>query len=158
MESLIHPRLGPFDADAGEWQAAVPLTFPCTGYSTSNVCIVAGEELGPSQQQFQAVLDLIEAPQSFRGTLAEAMFHAYSSDIRARYLEKITAEPGANIPADKLPELIAASEIWWLIDGVHRIRVEENATLSIDFSVMFDEKRGLCVAIKSRAIERARME
>jgi hypothetical protein len=25
MESLIHPRLGPFDADAGEWQVRVAI-------------------------------------------------------------------------------------------------------------------------------------
>jgi len=158
MESLIHPQLGPFDADGGEWQAAVPLTFRCAGYSTSNVCIVAGEDPGPSEQQFKAVLDLIEAPQSFRGALAEAMFQAYSSEIRPRYLEKTATEPGTNSLADKLPELVAAGEIWWLIDGIHRIRVEEDATLSIDFSVMFDEKRGLRVAIKLRAIERVWME
>ena len=158
MESLIHPRLGPFDADAGEWQAAVPLSFPCAGYSTSKVCIVAGEDLGPSEQQFQAVLDLIEAPQAFRGVLSEAMFQAYSTEIRQQYLQRIGTAPGANIPADRLPELIAADEMWWLIDGIHRVRVEEDATLSIDFRVMFDAKRGLRVAIKSRAIERVWME
>jgi hypothetical protein len=158
MESFIHPKLGPFDADSGEWLAAVPLTFPCTGYSASNISIVADENLGPGDEQFQAVLDLIEAPPSFRGVLAEAMFQAYSNEIRPEYLERIATEPGANISTDKLPELQAADEIWWLIDGVHSIRVNENATLSIDFRVMFDAKRGLHVAIKARAIERVWME
>jgi hypothetical protein len=158
MESMIHPRLGPFDADAGEWQAAVPLTFPCTGYSTSNVCIVAGEDLGPSDQQFQEVLDLIEAPQSFRGALAEAMIQAYSREIRPEYLQRIATDPAANVSRDKLPELIAADEIWWLIDGIHRIRVDEDAKLSIDFRVLFDSKHGLRVAVTGRAIERVWME
>jgi hypothetical protein len=154
-----HPVLGPFEGELWEWQALRPMTLGCTGHSTANISIEVPESAErPSDAQFQQIIDVIEAPPSFRDEIAAAIFQAYSEEIRPEYLRIIAEIPDVSLTAEQVPELRTADDVWSLITGLYYLWINEDAAVNVDFSVSFDEEHQLHVRVKDRAIERVWME
>jgi hypothetical protein len=159
IRKFDHPVLGPFEGEFWEWRAQQPMTLRCTGHSTSNISIEVPESAErPSDEQFQQIINVIEAPPSFRDEIAAAIFQAYSKEIRPEYLDIIAEIPDVNLTAEQLPELRTADDVWSLITGLYYLWINEDAAVNVDFNVSFDEEHQLHVRVKNRVIERVWME
>ena len=140
---LEHPVLGIFEGQGWEWQAQNVLSFPCTGFSTRYVSIVAPDgHDSPTPEQIQALVDLIHLPASFRAQIASAIFKAYVEEIRPDYLE---IEDSWIFPRANLLDVKAAEDIWSVIKELHYVWVNDDASIMVNFSVTFDIEHELRV-------------
>jgi hypothetical protein len=156
MKACIHPQLGEFHAQTWEWRVQRELSFSW-GFSTGSVSIVQEEHV-PSDEQFEALVDLWRKPASFREALAAAIFDAYTHEIRSDYLAMLEHGEYDDLTAGDLPELGESAEAWKLVTGLHSLWVSEDASIDIQFAVTFDPEHELHVQVVDGVIDRVWME
>ena len=160
MELVIeHPILGTIFGEKWEWCIPKELDFPSIGYAISGVIIAVDDDLDqPSSAQIQAIIDLMNLPESFRITLASAIEGIYTQEIRPVYLERIN-KYGDDVytTIDKLPEIAEIDDVWGLISGLYSIWVNEDSSINVQYSVIYDDEHELNVQIDKGNVQRVWM-
>jgi hypothetical protein len=156
MKTCAHPQLGELHAHRWEWRVQQELSFSW-GFSTRSVSIVQ-EDHAPSDEQFKALVDLWRKPASFREELAEAIFDAYTQEIRSDYLAMLADEGADDFTSEDLPELGESTQAWMLVKGLHSVWVSEEASINLGFLVTFDPEHELHVQVTDGVIEQVWME
>jgi hypothetical protein len=161
-KQINHPVLGVIQGENWEWylRRQTETVFPCTGYSTKNVSIAVDRSLDrPTASQLQALVRLKKAPISFRDAIAQAVFRAYVDEIRPEYLKKISdTRYDYGVTLSDLPEALKPDDVWKFVTGLYYVWVNEDSTVSVEYSVTFDHEEELHVLIDGSRVERVWME
>lgn len=158
MKRCVHPVLGEFKGEHGEWRPQRELSF-AWGYSTRNVSIVTQDSVDqPTERQFDTLVDLLARPASFRDELGAAIFRAYFMEFRPEYLSMLSEDTTYDFSEADLPELRDEADAWRLVTALYAIWVHEDATVNVSFRTTFDSEHELRVHISERAIVQVWME
>ena len=162
MTEYVHPELGTFLGESGEWVGLQPITIQATNHSHKHVIIV-NEDGPPSEQQFEALIGLLNAPHALGDAISRAIFDAYTGTIRQDYLDRREAEKelgDAYVTARKeqLPAINNAADVWHVIDSLYSVWVNEDSTITLDYTPIFDDEHELNVLLNGSQVVRVWIE
>ena len=156
---IDHPILGLIVGDKWLWTLQRKFAAPFSNYTAREMCIAVNDsQEHPSPAQLQAMVDLIQAPDSCREEIENALFESYRDEIRPDTLLMFGDDPLAyGVSPEKVPEILPEiaepTEIWQIITGIDSIWVHEDAHLSIGFEAIFDEEHNVVVNMRDGHVD-----
>lgn len=140
-KSFIDPALGEIVNYSGEWRLVEKKDFPWLGYSTNNISIISNAST-PTEGQLIGLKNLISEPPGFRAKFEKVIFDAYRNEIREIYLGEDQVVDPNNLPLIKKKE-----NIWQVIENLYYVWVNEDASIHVSLSTIYDSEHELQVKI-----------
>ncbi len=158
-KQIDHPILGTIVGDGWLWILQRKFAAPFSSITPKEMSIAVDDaQEHPSSIQLQVMVDPIQAPDSFREEIENALFEAYRDEIRPDTLLMFGDDPLAyGVSPEKVPEILPEinepTEIWRIVTGVASILVHEDAHIGIGFEVIFDEEHNVVVNIRDGHVD-----
>lgn len=159
IKQIDHPILGLIDNDNGLWKMHREFSVSFSSCTIKEILIdVDDPEDQPSARQLKALIDLLQAPDSFRKDLETSFFINYRDEIRPDILMMYGDDPLAYgvAPEDVpniIPEISDPTEMWQLVKGCISIFVRPDGSISIAYENTFDEEHNVVFEVRDLHIE-----